>query len=76
MDHAPGSHTYQEYYEEGLDDFDVVDIMLDRKDGSDREGVLQNVGMVALHRHNLVKRSVDREIILRTFVGHIYDLRK
>jgi hypothetical protein len=35
MDHGPGSHTFGDYYDEGLSDFDIVDIMLDRGDGSD-----------------------------------------
>jgi hypothetical protein len=75
MDHSPGSHTFVHYYGEGFDCFDIVNIMLDRGDGSDAQGVLQHVGMVALHHHNLAKPSVDGEIIIRTFVFHVYDTR-
>jgi hypothetical protein len=69
LNHKPCTFTYEEYYEEGLDDLDVFDVMFDGGYGSDNTGILQNVGAVALHRTNLVKKCVDRERAIKSYVS-------
>jgi hypothetical protein len=69
LNHGPETFTYEEYYEEGLDDFDVVDVMFEQGDGRDESGILQNEAMVALHRTELVKKCFDQEIIIRNYVS-------
>jgi len=70
LNHRPWTFTYEDYYEEGLDDFDVMDVMFDGGDGSDDTGILNNAsaGRVALHRADLVRQSVGRERIIRSYV--------
>ncbi|KAN0117083.1 hypothetical protein V8E51_003081 [Hyaloscypha variabilis] len=76
LNHKPGTFTYEDYYEEGLDDFDIFDVMFDGGDGSDNTRILQNVGTVALHRTNLVKKCLDRERVIKSYVDHHPDVIK
>ncbi|KAJ9667046.1 hypothetical protein H2201_002881 [Coniosporium apollinis] len=62
MGHRPGSNTYREFCDQGLYDFNVVEVVLEGTDGRGSTALELELSE-AIHRAQLMKESMDHHTI-------------